>query len=307
MTLIVIEPGLQTTIQAAARRGLRHAGVPSSGPADTVSMALANRLVGQEPTAACLEITYGAARFRVGAAMQVGVAGAEAPIRVNGRAMPLHQTLDVTLDDEIEIGPVRVGARVYLSVSGQIDAENVLGSASTYLPAAFGGHGGRALRAGDTLAVDVAVRVAPVVTPPGLRLAPSSTYGLRVVAGPDLADDAAFRWAEPFVVSPRTSRMGAEIVGPFPAQASGLAPSSAVFPGALQVTPQGRGFLLLADGQTTGGYPHLLQVIRADRHLLGQLRPGDRIRFLHMPQMRAEEALRAKQDLLQSWMPHFRL
>ena len=86
-----------------------------------------------------------------------------------------------------------------------------------------------------------------------------------------------------------------------------MKPSSAVFPGALQVTPQGRGFLLLPDGQTTGGYPHVLQVIRADRHLLGQLRPGDSLRFLMRTQGQAEAALHAKQALLESWVPDFRL
>jgi allophanate hydrolase subunit 2 len=100
--------------------------------------------------------------------------------------------------------------------------------------------------------------------------------------------------------------MGVEIDGPFSALgAAGLRPSSAVFPGALQVTPQGRGFLLLPDGQTTGGYPHVLQVIRADRHLLGQLRPGDSIRFLLRTQAQAEEALRAKQALLKAWLADF--
>ncbi|HAY05771.1 MAG TPA: hypothetical protein DCY26_03860, partial [Hyphomonas sp.] len=80
-----------------------------------------------------------------------------------------------------------------------------------------------------------------------------------------------------------------------------------VLPGALQVTPSGRGFLLLADGQTTGGYPHILQVIRADRHLLGQLRPKDRIQFLLRSQTESEAALLAKQKLLETWLPGFRL
>jgi allophanate hydrolase subunit 2 len=102
--------------------------------------------------------------------------------------------------------------------------------------------------------------------------------------------------------------MGAEIDGPFPSiSEAGLKPSSAVLPGALQVTPQGRGYLLLPDGQTTGGYPHLLQVIRADRHLLGQLRPGDSLRFLLRLQAEAEAALAAKQALIAAWVPDLRL
>ncbi len=303
----VLEPGLQTTIQAGPRSGLRHAGVPASGPADAVSMALANRLVGKTPAAACLEITYGAASFRFSSACQIGLAGAEAQVTVGSRAAQMHATLEVAAGEVVAIRPVRMGARIYLSVGGRIEAEDILGSESTYLPAGFGGHGGRTLRKGDELVIAAAKPVPAATTPASLRLSPSSSYALRAVAGPDLSDEAGFDWEASFRVSSRLSRMGAEIDGLFPMQASGLSPSSAVFPGALQVTPQGRGFLLLADGQTTGGYPHLLQVIRADRHLLGQLRPGDRIRFLHTSQARAEEALRAKQALLQSWMPEFRL
>lgn len=307
MTLRVLVPGAQTTIQAAPRTGLRHTGVPASGPADAVSMALANRLVAQGPCVPCLEITYGAASFRFETAMQIGIAGAAARIKVGGQDRPPHQTLDVRVGEDVEIGPVRTGVRVYLAVSGRLDVEVMLGSGSTYMPAGFGGYGGRALRKDDVLSVLPSGCVPEVVTPSALRLAPSASYALRAVAGPDLAGAPGIDWAGTFVISSRLSRMGAEIEGAFPAQAGGLTPSSAVFPGALQVTPKGHGFLLLADGQTTGGYPHLLQVIRADRHLLGQLRPGDRVQFLQISQTRAEEALRAKQALLQSWMPEFRL
>ena len=136
----------------------------------------------------------------------------------------------------------------------------------------------------------------------------TASYALRVVAGPDWTGGDAILAGSVYRVTPRLSRMGIEIDGAFPAVSdAALKPSSAVFPGALQVTPQGRGFLLLPDGQTTGGYPHVLQVIRADRHLLGQLRPGDSLRFVMRTQGQAEAALHAKQALLESWVPDFRL
>ena len=308
MTLLVLEPGVQCTVQAAPRAGLRHAGVPASGPADPLSMALANRLVGKPSGAACLEIAFGPASFRAAQAIQVAVTGALADVKAGNRARSMHATLDVSAGETIEIGPARAGARMYLAIAGDLQAEEFLGSASTYLPARFGGHQGRALQKGDVLQVGAASPVPHLTTPEAAKLPPAAAYALRVVAGPDMPDGGDTFASAVFHVTPRLSRMGVEIEGDFPALgAASLRPSSAVFPGALQVTPQGRGFLLLPDGQTTGGYPHVLQVIRADRHLLGQLRPGDSVRFLLRTQAQAEEALRAKQALLQAWLPDFRL
>lgn len=308
MTLRVLEPGVQCTVQAAPRAGLRHAGVPASGPADPLSMALANRLVGKPSGAAGLEIAFGPASFRAGESLQIAVTGAFTDLLVGGRAVPMHATLNIAAGEALEIGPARAGSRVYLAVAGHLAAEDFLGSASTYLPARFGGHEGRALQKGDVLQVGAASPVPQLTTPEALKLPPAAAYALRVVAGPDKPDGGDAFASAVFHVTPRLSRMGVEIEGDFPALgAASLRPSSAVFPGALQVTPQGRGFLLLPDGQTTGGYPHVLQVIRADRHLLGQLRPGDSVRFLLRTQAQAEEALRAKQALLQAWLPDFRL
>jgi biotin-dependent carboxylase-like uncharacterized protein len=308
VTLRVLEPGVQCTVQAAPRKGLRHAGVPASGPADPVSMALANRLVGKPSGAACLEIAFGPASFRAADAVQVAVTGAIADLQAGGRASPMHATLSIASGETLAIGPAHTGARLYLAVAGHLPAEDFLGSASTYLPARFGGREGRALQKGDVLQISAASPVPQLTTPEALKLPTAAAYALRVVAGPDMPDSADTFASAVFHITPRLSRMGVEIDGDFPALgASSLRPSSAVFTGALQVTPQGRGFLLLPDGQTTGGYPHVLQVIRADRHLLGQLRPGDSVRFLLRTQAQAEEALLAKQALLQAWLPDFRL
>ena len=308
MTLLVLEPGVQCTVQAAPRAGFRQAGVPASGPADPLSMALANRLIGKPSGAACLEIAFGPASLCATGDLQVAVTGAMAYLEAGGRALPMHATLNIASGESLEIGPARAGARVYLAVAGHLPAEEFLASASTYLPARFGGHEGRALQKGDVLQVSEARPVPQLTTPETLRLLPAAAYALRVVAGPDMPDGGDAFAKAVFHVTQRVSRMGVEIDGPFSAPgAASLRPSSAVLPGALQVTPQGRGFLLLPDGQTTGGYPHVLQVIRADRHLLGQLRPGDSIRFLLRTQVQAEQALRAKQALLQAWLPDFRL
>lgn len=307
MTLSVIDPGMQSSVQAGGRTGFRHAGVPVSGPADAVSMALANRLVGQPPEAASIEIAYGPAVFRFGSDVQIAVTGAPAPVRVGGLQAAQHRTLKARAGDLLEIGPARAGARIYLSMNAGLVCEAFLGSASTYMPAGLGGHRGRALRRGDLLDLTPFPDVAPAETPETLRLPLSRSFALRAVPGPDWPEGYTVSQS-PFDATARLSRMGIELEGHFPQFEGGASrPSSAVFPGALQVTPQGRGFLLLADGQTTGGYPHLLQVIRADRHLIGQIRPMDRIGFLMRTQGAAETALRHKQALLQAWVPELRL
>lgn len=307
MTLTVIDPGVQATVQAGARTGFRHAGVPACGPADAVSMALASRLVGQSPEAPSIEIAYGPAAFRFGVELQIAIAGAPALVRIADTEAAQHRTLKVRAGELVEIGAATAGARIYLSVNGGLASETFLGSSSTYLPAAFGGHQGRALRKGDRLELSPFPDVSPIETPESLRLPVARSFALRAVAGPDWFA-GSMSLDSPFHATARLSRMGIELEGSFPGFDGGASrPSSAVFPGALQVTPQGRGFLLLADGQTTGGYPHLLQVIRADRHLMGQIRPMDQIRFLLRTQDAAETALRQKQALLQAWMPEFRL
>lgn len=307
MSITVLNPGPQATLQGAARQGLRQFGMPASGAADPLAHAIANRLVGRSPDATGVEITFGPASFRFERTMHAGIAGAETEIRIDGVFQPPGQTLHVPAGATLSFSPFVAGARAYLSVSGEMAATKSFGSASTYLPASIGGHEGRALRKNDSIAVSEVFSAPVVRMPMELRFALSHSYALRAVTGPDWQEGMQDQLG-PFFVTQRLSRMGVEVEGGLAAiSVAEMRPSSAVLPGALQVTPSGRGFLLLADGQTTGGYPHILQVIRADRHLLGQLRPKDRIQFLLRSQTESEAALLAKQKLLETWLPGFRL
>lgn len=271
-------------------------------------MALANRLVGNGLDAGSLEVTFGPAAFRFSSPVQVAVTGARCAVSVNGSPALMHRTLRLDPGSELRVGAAETGARAYISVSGGIRGEAFLGSISTYLPATFGGHEGRSLRKGDEIGFGEGEEVQPVETPSELVLWPTHAFALRAVPGPDWSAASSIAPDGLFHATARASRMGIELSGALPTfESSGLRASAAVFPGALQVTPSGHGFLLLADGQTTGGYPHLLQVIRADRHLLGQIRPRDSIRFLIETQEQAEQALKAKQALLERWLPGFRL
>jgi biotin-dependent carboxylase-like uncharacterized protein len=306
--LHIIKPGVQATLQGEPRSGHRHLGVPWSGAADSVSLALANRLAGNRAAETGIEITYGNFSVEICTDLALAVTGAEARLALNGQTAPFHETMFVQKGDILELGSPETGLRSYIAVSGGIRADNFLDSPSTYLPAGFGGHKGRALKPDDVVETERSNTTLSehARTPDALRYPIGSSFALRATEGPDYSESYATLWTEQFRATRRASRIGFEIEGNLPQDRdarSGNLPSAGLFPGALQVPPQGRGFLLLSDCQTTGGYPHLLQVNRSDRHQLGQVRPGDSVIFLHRSADQAAEDLRDKHALLSSWVP----
>jgi allophanate hydrolase len=309
MSIEVCRPGMLTTIQATPRRGMRHLGVPDAGPADPLSFALANRLVGNDVFAAGLEITLAGPKLGFTASAWIALTGAPVEVGLNGESVPPHAPVRVAAGDELDIGPVRSGVRAYLAIAGGLAAPEVLGSASTYLPAGLGGLDGRALEAGDRLDfARSAELVDPLETPPEYRPPVSSAWAVRAcTAAENALVDAAVRdllFDTNWIVGKRSDRMGIRLEGETLAVASdGRMPSSAVFPGTVQCPGSGAPYLLSVDAQTTGGYPRVLQVARLDRHLLGQLRPGDHLRFVPRTPAQAIAELRAKHDFWRSWLP----
>ena len=309
MTVRILKPGLQTTVQAGPRTGQRHLGVPASGAADPLSLALANRLVGNALFAPALETTLTGVSVRFERDAFAAVTGARAKVWLNGERVKRHRTLSVAGGDELEIGPAKAGARNYLALAGGVDVDEVLDSASTYLPAGFGGFRGRALRAGDVLAV-APVDVAPerLKTPKDFRPPAGSSWALRACYGAevDLLDkESRFDLFDTnFSIGRRADRMGLQLEGArFAVKSGGRLASAPVFPGTIQCPEDGRPFLLSIDAQTIGGYPRVAQVARADRHLIGQLRPGDHVRLLWRDIDSAREELLAKHAYWREWLP----
>ena len=149
--LRVINPGLQASLQGKPRLSTRQYGIPDAGPADSVSMALANRLVGNAPFDTALEITFGGFAASIEADCAIAIAGASDEVTISGRSAPAHQTLHLEAGDELQIAPLATGARSYLAIRTGFLADAIFGSTSTYMPAGFGGLSGRALKAGDML------------------------------------------------------------------------------------------------------------------------------------------------------------
>jgi len=309
LSIRIVRAGLQTTVQAGPRRGLRHLGVPACGAADPLSLALANRLVGNAALVAALETTLNGTTVCFERGTIVAVTGARARVRLNGEPVKRHRTLEVAAGDELDIGPAQAGARNYLAVAGGISGERVLGSTSTYLPAAFGGFGGRALRPGDLLATGQATAPPEYLrTPKEFRPRAAASLALRAVHGPEfgmLGKESGFDLFDTnFTVGRRADRMGLQFEGAsFRVTSGGRLASAPVFPGTIQCPEDGRPFLLSIDAQTIGGYPRVAQVLRADRHLIGQLRPGDHVRLLWRDAETARDELLAKHDYWRRWLP----
>lgn len=309
MTVTVIKPGLQTTVQAGPRTGLRHMGVPASGAADPLSLALANRLVGNALLAPALETTFTGVSLRFESRGFAAVTGAKAKVWLNGERVKRHRTLAIAAGDELEVGPAKVGARNYVALAGGVAVEAVLGSASTYLPAGFGGYQGRALQAGDSLAVGPSDGDLPRLrTPKQFRPRAGAAWALRACYGPEvdlLTKESRFDLFDTnFTVGNRADRMGLQLRGVrFDVTSGGQLASAPVFPGTIQCPEDGTPFLLSIDAQTIGGYPRVAQVARLDRHLIGQLRPGNHVRLLWRDAASARDELLAKHDYWGEWLP----
>lgn len=306
----VTRPGLQTTVQGRPRTGLRHLGVPASGAADPLSLALANRLVGNDDRLAPgLETALDGVALRFTASGFVAVTGARAAVRLNGERQAAHRTIAVRTDDELIVGAAEAGARSYLAFAGGLEAATVLGSCSTYLPAALGGYRGRALARGDTLAcAAIEASPPPASTPEEFRPPLSGSTALRACRGAELDALAASERGElfefNFTVGRRADRMGLCLDGiRFRVDSAGTLPSAPVFPGTIQCPEDGRPILLAVDAQTTGGYPRVAQVARCDRHQVGQLRPGHRLRLLLRDPDAAAADLAAKHAYWERWLP----
>ncbi|MEM7433455.1 MAG: biotin-dependent carboxyltransferase family protein, partial [Pseudomonadota bacterium] len=259
MTLRIINAGLQSTLQGEPRRGQRHLGVPTSGPADPLSMALANRLVGNPLSATAIEITLSPFEFECRSDVQFAVTGAASHVGINGAEGEIHNRLEADVGDRVTIVPAEAGARAYLAIAGGLSAKRILRSTSTYLPAEVGGYQGRALAAGDKVLISNAEVQDPIDhTPDEYRPPLTHSWALRCTPGAEfeLLDDESrdVLFSAAFVVAQRSDRMGLQLDGnTLGIDSDGKLPSDAVFPGTIQCPENGVPFMLSVDAQTTGG------------------------------------------------------
>jgi urea carboxylase len=312
-TIEVIAPGTQTTVQDyPGRLGYWAVGVPPSGPMDDYSFRLANRALGNPPDAAGLEITLSGPTLKFNLARRICLTGAMMNTTLDGVAVPFWQPITIPAGATLAIGGVQgPGCRAYLAVEGGFDLPVTLGSRATFTLGKFGGHGGRALQAGDFLPLATAIGGAVEPIPPQARPRLTHAWRIGVLDGPHGAPDFFLDadietfFAADWEVHYNFSRTGIRLIGPKPAWArkdggeAGLHPSNihdnAYALGAVDFTGD-MPVILGPDGPSLGGFVCPVTVVAAERWKLGQVRAGDKIRFVRLTPALATGAERSQAE-----------
>ncbi len=304
MSIEILKPGLQTTVQDLGRHGWAHYGISPSGAADPYSCRMANAILGNSPTTACLEITLLGPELRFEEDVQLSLYGAEIQVEIDGKLMPFGasfgEPFDIKKGQLLRLGTTQNGARTYLAVQGGFQVPLYLGSASTHLISGVGGMQGRALKKGDWLATkefttrnNYTINTLQYNTITE-KLNVNNRYILRITPG--LQSDwfssstKALLSKTSYTVTPEFNRMGIRLEGADLSSIRGhQIITEAISNGAIQVPGNGQPILSFVEHQTTGGYPKIANVITADFGKLGQLKAGDEISFEWVTFEQAEE------------------
>ncbi len=299
----VLAPGTLTTVQDwPGRLGLWDVGVPPSGPMDSLALRLANRMVGNEPGAAALEMTVTGATLRFDADAVIALAGAAMVATLDDVAIEFWRPIAVRRGSVLALGRIPgAGQRAYLAVRGGLDLPEYLGSRSTFTLGQFGGHGGRALRTGDVLRLKRDDLSLEGCAPIPARERPDYSHAWRIAVNdgphgaPDFftSDDIATFFATEWEVHYNSSRTGVRLIGPKPKWAradggeAGLHPSNihdnAYAIGSVDFTGD-MPVILGPDGPSLGGFVCPVTIVDDELWKIGQLRPGDKVRFVRNAQ-----------------------
>lgn len=281
--------------------------MPVAGAMDTFSLHLANVLVGNNPTLACLEITLTGPRIIFKNSGAVAITGADMNPCKNGKPVPQNKTIVVNSGDILSFSGLKNGFRSYIAFAGGINVPPVMGSRSTYLRAKIGGFEGRALIAGDELPLgEISGKIRIKEIPRELLPRYRSSQILQIIPGPEvrrfeLESIRHFLTCE-YKVTDQSDRMGYRLHGREIEQLTENADiiSAGVSFGTIQIPGNGQPIILLADRQTTGGYTRIANIASIDFTLLAQLKPGDRIRFREISLEKSQELYLERQKWVAS-------
>ena len=319
MSVIVIKAGILDTIQDGGRQGFRHLGINPTGAMDKYAMQVTNLLTGNHPQEAVLELHFPSSVFLFNRSALIALGGADFSASINGEKIPnLHPVL-VGKNDVLQFHRPVTGARAYLAVKGGFGVPQWMNSYSTHLKAKAGGFMGRALQKNDELPFKEELKENPsaiqknfTVLPwkadtiflPADRHTAAGMTGISVLPGNEwnrLSVEAKENFqSTPFVITQQSDRMGYRLDNiPLPAIAHEELVSAAVDFGTIQLLPDGKLIILMADHQTTGGYPRIAHVISVHHSSLAQLKAGDKIHFKLSEQEEAEEWMVKQEQHLQ--------
>ena len=318
MKVLAVRAGFLTSVQDLGRPGFRGFGVSPGGALDPHAFRVTNLLVGNDESAAGLEITFGGLRLRFSDNRIIAWAGADFSARTGSGSLPAGHAALVRAGEEFSIEAPAVGCRGWIAISGGFDVPLVLGSRSADLKAGFGGMDGRALRDGEALPLREnsqrslrlinqleKTKIAPWNPPHDWSTTARREPILRYLRGPDAGRCSPVALEifarEKFFVSPDSDRMAVRLDGPRLKREEVDLLSEAVAPGTVQLPPNGRPILLLNDCQTIGGYPKIAHVITVDLGIAAQLRAADSVRFREVSLDDAHRALFERESDLEQF------
>jgi len=309
MKVSIIKPGLLSTVQDLGRYRYLSQAVPVSGAMDELAHRLANKAVGNNDNNATIEFTYADASFKSETDILVAYSGDGAFLVYNDQVMPAEKPLFFSAGSVIKLIHNAIGVRTYLAVAGGWNVPYIMESKSTFLAASFGGFKGRALQKADVLIGGTTISevskeileqlIHRSLTYPNWRISresllPEKRQNIRVVLGNEIgwldATSIISFLTNFYTIDRRSNRMGYHLSGkPLVRKVKKELLSTAVTPGIIQVTGSGDLIILMADCQTTGGYPRVAHVAAVDLPLCAQLKPGDTIYFSEISSDEAEE------------------
>jgi|TARA_B100001750_G_scaffold207599_1_gene186044 biotin-dependent carboxylase-like uncharacterized protein len=300
MSITILKPGVQTTIQDIGRYGYSHFGISSSGAADLFSFRLGNIIVGNPEELAGIEMTLLGGDFKFNSDAVIAVTGSSFNLSLDSQEIPYNQSIYVKKNQILSVGITKGGARSYLLVKGGIKTENYLNSKTTHVMSGMGGFMGRPLKKGDILEIDKNNKINITNIPNNLD--EINTSKIRINKGLQSSYFSDSTWAaftsKMFTVSEVFSRMGIRLKGnPIHSSKGNEILTEGIPLGAIQVPGGGEPIISFVEHQTTGGYPKIANVISADLCKVGQLKPGDKFQF-ELISFEDAEILRLEQEAI---------
>lgn len=299
--MVIINPGLYTTVQDRGRWGYQEYGMPVTGAMDDYSLRLANILVGNDEYDAVLETTLNGPEISFNTNVVAAITGANMMPRVNGFTVPMWRSLKLSKGDVLSFDMVRAGTRGYISFAGGLDIPTVMGSRSTYVRGAIGGYEGRKLKSNDEINVrdkdfpieQLAGRVIPQQYIPQY----DDSCIIRAVPGPqdDCFTEESIEkfFSSEYEITKEADRMGYRLSGPQLMHKDGAdIISDGINLGSVQVPGHGMPIVMMSDRQTTGGYTKIATVISSDIPVMAQLKPGNKVKFVRIDVREAHKVLR---------------
>jgi|TARA_B110001454_G_C12716362_1_gene432730 antagonist of KipI len=292
MSLIVLKPGLQSTIQDLGRYNYSHFGISASGAADPLSLKIGNLIVGNKESASAIEMTIIGGEFQFDSECYIAISGSEFEASLDNNYITNQKAIDVKKGQILSFGQAKTGARAYLCIQGGIDVDNYLSSKSTHILSGIGGYLGQPISKGDILSFGINKNsIKPIIF---RQLLDMNTSKIRIISGlqSNFFDDKAWSSfiSNPFTVSNSSNRMGIRLDGnKILSNIESEIITEGVPLGAIQVPGSGDPIISFVEHQTTGGYPKIANVIIADIHKVGQLKPGDKFQFNLVSKEEAEE------------------